>query len=57
MTTYTVTGRWKSPSGWQNFEIEIDAVNESVAEEHTYAEFGSRHGLKRPQVDISEVSA
>lgn len=55
MTAYTVRGNWKSPSGWQPFEKEIDAENEDVAEEYTYAEFGSKHGLKRPQVDIEEV--
>ncbi len=55
MPEYTISGRWKSPSGWQNFESEIEAVNENVAREHTYATFGSRHGLKRTQVEISEV--
>lgn len=57
MSTYTVTGRWKTPDGWQEFEKELDAVNENVALEHVYAEFGSKHGLKRTQVDISEVSS
>ena len=33
----------------------IDAENESVGEEHTYANFGSKHGLKRTQADVSEV--
>jgi large subunit ribosomal protein LX len=56
MSTYTVTGRWKTPEGWQTFESEIEAVNENVAEEHTYAEFGSRHGLDRNEIEISEVA-
>jgi large subunit ribosomal protein LX len=56
MTDYTVTGRWETPSGWQTFETNLDAVNESVAVEHVYAEFGSRHNLRRTQIEIEEVA-
>jgi large subunit ribosomal protein LX len=56
MTDYRVTGRWETPNGWQSFETELEAENESVAVEHTYAEFGSRHGLKRRQIEIQEVA-
>ncbi|PSP51400.1 50S ribosomal protein L18a, partial [Halobacteriales archaeon QH_1_68_42] len=38
-----------------SFEKTIDAENENVAREHTLAEFGSRHGLERTQVEISEA--
>jgi large subunit ribosomal protein LX len=57
MSEYTVTGRWKTPDGWQTFEKTVEAENETVAEEHTYAEFGSRHGLSRRQVEVEEVGA
>ena len=57
MTEYTVTGQWNARDGWLSFEKTIEADNESVAVEHTYAEFGSKHGLKRTQVEIEEVSA
>ena len=56
MTEYTVTGRWKTPNGWQTVETELAAENEDVAVEHVYASFGSRHGLKRTQIDIEEVA-
>jgi len=55
MSEFTVTGRWKARDGWQQFEKTLEAENESVAREHTYAEFGSKHGLKRTQVDIEGV--
>jgi len=55
MSEFTVTGRWETPTGWQDFETAVDAENEDVARERTYAEFGSRHGLKRRQVEIDEV--
>jgi large subunit ribosomal protein LX len=57
MTEFTVRGKWQTPDGWQSFETELSAENEDVAEEHTYADFGSRHGLKRSQVDVEEVEA
>lgn len=55
MSEFTVTGRWKTPGGWQQFEREITAENENVAREHTFAQFGSEHGLSRPQVEIDGI--
>jgi large subunit ribosomal protein LX len=57
MSAFTVSGRWKARDGWQTFEKELEAENEDVAVEHTYAEFGSKHGLKRTQVEVEEVQA
>jgi large subunit ribosomal protein LX len=57
MAEYTVSGRWQARDGWQTFEKRIEAENENVATEHVLAEFGSKHGLKRTQVDIEEVQA
>ena len=57
MDTYTVTGSWKARDGWLAFEKEIEAENDDVATEYVYSEFGSKHGLKRTQVEIEEVSA
>jgi large subunit ribosomal protein LX len=57
MSEFTISGRWQARDGWQTFEKEIEAENEDVAVEHTYAEFGSKHGLKRTQVEIEEVGA
>ena len=57
MSQYTVSGRFQVREDWQAFETEIEAENEDVAEEHTYAEIGSRHNLKRAQVEVEEVVA
>lgn len=57
MDNYTVSGQWKARDGWQTFEKQVEADNEDVAVEHVYADFGSKHGLKRTQVDIEEVQA
>jgi large subunit ribosomal protein LX len=55
MDDFTVSGRWKARDGWQPFEKQLEAENGDVAVEHVYAEFGSKHGLKRTQVDVEEV--
>jgi large subunit ribosomal protein LX len=57
MSEFTVSGRWQARDGWQTFEKTIEAENENVAQEYTYAEFGSKHGLKRAQVEIEGVDA
>ncbi|WP_415379912.1 50S ribosomal protein L18Ae [Halosimplex rarum] len=57
MSEFTVTGQWSARDGWQPFEKEIEAENENVAREHVLAEFGSKHGLKRTQVEIEGVDA
>ena len=55
MTEFTVSGRFRTRDGWTPFETAIDGENESVAEEHAYATLGSRHGLKRSQIEIEGV--
>ena len=57
MSEFTVTGSFKARDGMQGFEKTIEAPNEDVARDRAYAEFGSKHGLKRTQVEISEVAA
>lgn len=55
MSEFTVRGRFRDRGAWQPFERQLEATNENVAIEHVYATFGSKHGLKRMQVEISEV--
>lgn len=55
MSRFSVRGRMQAREGWRPFEAEFEAPNEAVAEEHAYATLGSRHGLKRTQIDIEEV--
>ncbi len=57
MDTFTVSGRWQARDGWQGFEKSVEAENEDVAAEYVYADFGSKHGLKRTQVEVAEVEA
>jgi large subunit ribosomal protein LX len=57
MSEFTVSGRYQARDGWQGFETTLEAPNESVARERTYANLGSQHALKRTEIEISEVAA
>lgn len=52
---FTVTGRFKSRDGYAEFETTLEAPNEDVAREHVLSQLGSRHGLKRTQIELEEV--
>jgi len=55
MSEFTVRGTFPARYGEQDFETSVEASNEDVAVERTFAEFGSRHGLKRTRIDVEEV--
>jgi large subunit ribosomal protein LX len=57
MSEFTVRGKFQARDGWQEFETSIDAENENVAEERTYTNFGSYHGVKRTELEVEEVEA
>ncbi|MDY6819237.1 MAG: 50S ribosomal protein L18Ae [Halobacteriales archaeon] len=57
MSQITVRGSFTSGRDARDFEKTVEAVNENVAVEHVYAELGSEHGLKRTQIEITEVNA
>ena len=56
MSQFTISGEFQSRDGWATFEKSIDAENEDVAVEYVYSRMGSHHGLKRTQIEISEVA-
>jgi large subunit ribosomal protein LX len=56
MPEYTVSGTYAARDGWQAFETTVSAPNEDVARERAYSEFGSRHNLKRTQIELEEVA-
>ena len=55
MSEFTVRGSFQARYGEQDFETRVEAPNEDVAVERTYAELGSRHGLKRTRIDVEGV--
>ncbi|SDL93965.1 large subunit ribosomal protein LX [Halogranum gelatinilyticum] len=57
MSQFTVSGRFRSRKTWKPFTKSVEAINENVASEYVLSRFGSEHGLKRPHVEIEEVTA
>jgi len=57
MSEFVVSGRFQDRTGFRQFEKSVEATNENVAREHTLAQLGSEHGLKRTQVEIEGVTA
>jgi large subunit ribosomal protein LX len=56
MTEYEVKGRFEPGGDEREFTQVVKAENENVARERTYANLGSRHRLKRTQIDVNEVT-
>ncbi|MDQ2050863.1 50S ribosomal protein L18Ae [Natronolimnohabitans sp. A-GB9] len=56
MSQFTVTGRFQARDGYAAFETTVDAENEDVAREYVLSRLGSQHGLKRTQIELTEVS-
>jgi large subunit ribosomal protein LX len=57
MSQFTVSGRFQTRHGHQEFMKLVEAPNESVAREHVLSQLGSEHGLKRTRVEIEGVTA
>lgn len=55
MSEFTVRGQFQARDGWQEFETSVEANNENVARERTFANLGSQYGLKRTQIEVEGV--
>ncbi|AKB77071.1 LSU ribosomal protein L18Ae [Methanosarcina horonobensis HB-1 = JCM 15518] len=56
MKSFTVKGKFKAGNSWENFTKKIESQNEKNATDKTYSIFGSKHGVKRSQVQIESVA-
>ncbi|MBR6038627.1 MAG: 50S ribosomal protein L18a [Candidatus Methanomethylophilaceae archaeon] len=57
MKAFRVTGSYADARyGKQPFSVEMAADSEAAVMEKAYSTIGSKHKLKRWQIDISEVS-
>jgi len=55
MQVYRVKGWFKQGFSKQSFTREMAVASEKQALEKVYSEFGSRHKVKRNQINIEEV--
>jgi large subunit ribosomal protein LX len=56
MKNFVVKGQFKAGHSWEKFTKKIESQNEKNAEDKVYSIFGSKHGVKRRQVQIESVA-
>ncbi|UAL07743.1 MAG: 50S ribosomal protein L18a [Candidatus Methanogranum gryphiswaldense] len=57
MKAFRVTGSFADPrQKQQKFSVEMSGENEAAVREKALSTFGSKHRLKRRQIDITEIT-
>ncbi|MFB6157794.1 MAG: 50S ribosomal protein L18Ae [Haloferacaceae archaeon] len=56
MNQFSVSGRFQTRNGYQEFTKTVEAPNAEVAHERVYARLGSEHGLKRTQIELADAA-
>lgn len=56
MKSFIVKGKFKAGNTWENFTKKVESQSEKNATDKTYSIFGSKHGVKRSQVQIESIA-
>jgi len=56
MKAFRVAGTFADPRKRQPFSIEVAAENEDAVREKVLSTLGSKHRLKRTEIDITEIT-
>ena len=56
MKNFFVKGKFKAGSNWENFTKKVESQNEKNAIDKVYSVFGSKHGIKRSQIQIESIA-
>jgi large subunit ribosomal protein LX len=56
MKNFIVTGKFKAGNTWEKFTKKIESQNEKNATDKVYSIFGSKHGIKRSQIQIETIA-
>jgi len=56
MKAFRVVGSFADPRKRQPFSIEMAAVDEAAVKERALSTLGSKHRLKRREIDITEIT-
>lgn len=56
MKNFIVTGKFKAGNTWEKFTKKIESQNEKNATDKVYSIFGSKHGIKRSQIQIENIT-
>lgn len=55
MKSFIVKGKFKAGNSWANFTKQIASQNEKNATDKVYSVFGSKHGIKRREIEIESI--
>ncbi len=55
MKNFVVKGKFKAGSNWEKFTKNVESQNEKNAKDKVYSVFGSRHSIKRSQIQIESI--
>jgi large subunit ribosomal protein LX len=53
---FEISGKFKTPEGWQPFKKIVEAHNEKFAIEKVYSIIGSNHKVKRYSIRINQIN-
>jgi large subunit ribosomal protein LX len=56
MKNFIVKGKFKAGTNWENFTKNVESQNEKNATDKVYSVFGSKHGVKRSQIQIESIA-
>jgi len=56
MKNFFVKGKFKAGSNWENFTKKVESQNEKNAIDKVYSVFGSKHCIKRSQIQIESIA-
>jgi large subunit ribosomal protein LX len=56
MKNFVVIGKFKAGSNWENFTKKVESLNEKNAIDKVYSVFGSKHSVKRNQIQIESIA-
>jgi len=56
MKNFIVTGKFKAGNTWEKFTKKVESQNEKNATDKVYSIFGSKHGIKRSQIQIENIA-
>jgi len=56
MKNFIVTGKFKAGNTWEKFTKKVESQNEKNATDKVYSIFGSKHAIKRGQIQIENIA-
>jgi large subunit ribosomal protein LX len=56
MKNFVVKGKFKAGTNWEKFTKNVESQNEKNATDKVYSVFGSKHGIKRSQIQIESIT-